>query len=410
MLWNLWQELLTIDRGLEHWQYILLGEEVIIYTDHKNLEYYQHPHKVNDWVKRIEERMSKYNYELKHLPGIKNRADALSRRTDFELVEYGEETILPNKVFIKTTSALDIDKIIAAAQGKYASEITHLQQTEDLILKNNLYWKGTRLVVVGNNNVKKGVISLYHDFQTAGHPGQWWTFSLLLKDYWWPNMKTDVKDYIRGCATYQSTKPRTIQAKPALDPITNNPHALPFEVIAMDFIMKLPLSEGYDSILTITDHDCSKAAIFIPCKETIDAEGMATLYAQHVFPHFGIPTKIISNRDIRFTVKFTRELCKSLGVHQNISTAYHPRTDGASERTNQWLEHYLHIYGNAQKNNWSKYLPLAQFVHNSWPNQMTRKTPFELIMGDNPKAHQPKWTPEMPGLEDQKEKLLKIRI
>jgi hypothetical protein len=224
---------------------------------------------------------------------------------------------------------------------------------------------------VGNNDVKKGVISLYHNFQTAGHPGQWQTFSLLSKDYWWPNMKTDIQDYIRGCTICQSTKPRTTQAKPPLDPITNNPDALPFEVITMDFIMKLPLSKGNDSILTITNHNCSKAAIFIPCKETIDAEGTAALYAWHIFPHFGILTKIILDRDTRFTVKFTKELCRSLGIQQNISTAYHPRMDGASERTNQWLEQYLHIYRNAQQDNWSKYLPLAQSMHNSWPNQMT---------------------------------------
>jgi hypothetical protein len=108
--------------------------------------------------------------------------------------------------------------------------------------------------------------------------------------------------------------------------------------VSVDLIVKLPQSQGYDSILTITDHDCSKAAFFIPCNEATDAEGMAHLYGQHVFPHYGIPKSIISDRDPHFASAFTRELCKILGIRQNISTAYHPQTDGQSECTNQWLE------------------------------------------------------------------------
>jgi hypothetical protein len=84
-------------------------------------------------------------------------------------------------------------------------------------------------------------------------------------------MKQDVEQYVKGCAVCQANKVNTRQLKPSLIPITPE-HTLPFQMIAMDFITKLPVSEGYDMILTITDHDCSKAAIFIPCKETITAE------------------------------------------------------------------------------------------------------------------------------------------
>ena len=92
----------------------------------------------------------------------------------------------------------------------------------------------------------------------------------------------------------------------------------------MDFITKLPTSGGFDSILTITDMDCTKASIFIPCSESIDTEGVAQLYLLHVFPHYGIPKKIISDRDTRFTSRFGTELCRILDIKQNISTAYHP--------------------------------------------------------------------------------------
>jgi hypothetical protein len=88
------------------------------------------------------------------------------------------------------------------------------------------------------------------------------------------------------------------------------------------FITKLPSSYGHDTILTITDYDVSKACIFLPCSETIDAVSITALYATHVFPHYGIPLRIISDRDPHFDSKFTMELCKLLGIHQNISTAY----------------------------------------------------------------------------------------
>jgi hypothetical protein len=71
-------------------------------------------------------------------------------------------------------------------------------------------------------------------------------------------------------------------------------------------------------------------------------------------------------------------------IDQNISTAYHPQTDGQLERTNQWLEQYLQIYGNFQQNDWVSWLPIAQFVHNSWQNETTKQTPFELLIGHTP--------------------------
>ena len=110
-------------------------------------------------------------------------------------------------------------------------------------------------------------------------------------------------------------------------------------------------------------------AQFIPCTEDINAEETAALYAKHTFPSYGLPSKIISDRDPRFASRFTRELCKILGIKQNISTAYHPRTDGQSERTNQWLEQYLQFWVNEWQDNWVAYLPLAEFTHNNWPKK-----------------------------------------
>jgi hypothetical protein len=162
--------------------------------------------------------------------------------------------------------------------------------------------------------------------------------------------------------------------------------AAPFETVALDFIVKLPVSQGYDSILTITDQGCTKAAIFIPCNEDITAEETAALYIKHVFSHFGLPTKIISDRDPRFMSKFIQAACKVTGINHAPSTAYHPRTDGQSERSNQWLETAIQFITDQKQKNWAPYLPIAQFAHNNWPSDTTRKSPFFLLMGFNPRA------------------------
>jgi transposase InsO family protein len=159
--------------------------------------------------------------------------------------------------------------------------------------------------------------------------------------------------------------------------------AKPFSHIAMDLIMWLPKSEGYDAILTIVDHSYSRAAIFLPCSTTITGAGIAQLYLEHLFRWFRLPQKIISNRDSRFTSHFTRELTKSLGIEQNLSMAFRPQTDGLSERTNQWVEQYVRLISTNQ-NQWSKWLPMATAMHNNSRNSTTGFAPNELLIGWEP--------------------------
>src|SRR6266571_5324998 len=193
-------------------------------------------------------------------------------------------------------------------------------------------------------------------------------------------------DYVKGCAECQWHKINTRPTKVPLQPIFPTPEAMPFATITLDFITKLPVSQGYNSILTITDHDCSKAVILTPCHEEITVEGVAGLLIKHLFTRFRLPSKMISDRDTQFASKLMCKMCNIVGVKQNISTAYHPRTDGQSERSNQWVEQYLQFYINERQDNWCAYLPMAEFTHNLWPHEITRKSPFELLMGYNPHA------------------------
>ena len=118
---------------------------------------------------------------------------------------------------------------------------------------------------------------------------------------------------------------------------------------------------------------------------------------------------MISDRDPRFASHFSRELCKQFDIKQNISSAYHPQTDGQSERTNQKLEQYLRFWCSTRQDDWADWLPFTQFALNSWPNATTKTSPFELLMGHQPRAH---WTPKAspnPSIEAQINGLISLR-
>ena len=132
----------------------------------------------------------------------------------------------------------------------------------------------------------------------------------------------------------------------------------------MDFIGPLPESAGYDFILNIVDR-FSKFIVLVPCNSTIDSLGLAKLLHDHVFSRFGIPRRIISDRGPQFASNFTKELAKILGIELAISTAYHPQSDGQSERMNQEIEKYLRAYCSYHQNDWSNWLSSCQFAMNN---------------------------------------------
>ena len=149
----------------------------------------------------------------------------------------------------------------------------------------------------------------------------------------------------------------------------------------MDLITQLPKSGGKDAILTIVDHGCTRAATFLPCTTTITVEEVAQLYMEHVYRWFGLPTKIISDRDPRFTSLFAKALCKKLYMQQNVSTAFHPQTDGLSERKNQWVKQFLRLVAGGRLDDWSEWLPLATAVHNGRVNATLGIAPTQALLG-----------------------------
>ena len=263
-------------------------------------------------------------------------------------------------------------------EGK--AQLKKWSKTYQFIHQDRITYKDSQVVVSGGNNLKRGVIHFYHDTPSAGHPGIGNMYQLIKCNFWWPNMKQDTEQYVKGCAACQANK------------INTHP-------------LKLPKSGKYNTILMIMDHDCSKVAIFIPCQETITAEGVAALYLWHVYPRYGIRAKVITNWDTRFTSKFAKGLCKALQIKQNISMAYHPQTDGQSECMNQFLEMYLRFYCEEKQDDWHQWLPFAEFAHNQWPSATIRKTPFDVIMGYTPKIEWNAHPSQIPAVEERLGKL-----
>jgi hypothetical protein len=173
------------------------------------------------------------------------------------------------------------------------------------------YTTQNQLIVPPNERLRQETVMNYHD---VDHPGRDQTIERAKREVHWPGMNTWIDNYIKGCGTCQQNKNITHRIKTPLYRIPTLETTRPFEQVAMDLITGLPTSRGYDAILTIVDHGCTRAALFLPCKTTITGPGIALLYLNHIYRWFGPPKKIISDRDPRFTSHFGQALTKKLRI------------------------------------------------------------------------------------------------
>ena len=154
----------------------------------------------------------------------------------------------------------------------------------------------------------------------------------------------------------------------------------------MDFITGLPRTPRQkDSILVVVDR-LSKMAHFIATKEIVEAPQVAELFIQNVFRLHGLPSSIVSDRDVRFTGHFWRHVFAKLSVSLNMSSGDHPQTDGQMERVNQVLKDMLRAYVSDRQTDWDSYLPLLEFAYNNRPHKVTKLSPFEINYGMSPLA------------------------
>ena len=156
----------------------------------------------------------------------------------------------------------------------------------------------------------------------------------------------------------------------------------------MDFVTGLPIStewkgDSYDSILVIVAR-LTKMVHYEPVKVTIDALGLAEVIIDVIVRHHGLLDSIITDRGSLFTSKFLSSLCYFLDIKRRLSTAFHPQTDGQTERQNSTMEAYLQAFVNFEHNNWARLLLMAEFAYNNAKNASTGFTPFELNCGYHP--------------------------
>ena len=341
------RELLAVMKALAHWRQYLgwTKEPFIIMMDHANLQYWKSPKNLNRRTACWQADLQEYNYEIRHISGKDNiPPDTLSwpPGVDQGKNDNQAQTVIPPEKF-KISTVTPNDPITV--------------------------------------EMKRAIMLHIHDHPVAGHPGCDETIRKTRALTTWKGMNEWITEYVKGCAICQQNKIQTHKSKTLPFRIGTKNNAHPFERIAMDLITGLPPHKGKDAILTIVDQGCSRAAVFIPCTTNITREGIAQIYMDHVYKWFGLPKKIISDRDPRFTSHFGKAMTRRLGIEQNLSMAFHPQTDGLSERKNQWVEQYLCLVTSTSPEAWTNWIAIATAVHNNRQNATTKLLPNEILLG-----------------------------
>ena len=241
------------------------------------------------------------------------------------------------------------------------------------------------LYVPADKAIREELLAKHHDDPLAGHYGIERTTELLRRKYYWDTIADDIKEYCQSCDACQR------QAIPRHKPygeMQSLPQPLgPWKEVTMDFVTGLPPSKRrglvFDAILVIVDR-YTKMAVYLPCTTEIDAQALAELFFEEVILRFGPPEGIISDRGSVFTSTFWSEICYYSKVKRRLSTAFHPQTDGQTERQNQSLERYLRVFCDENQSNWARLLAVAQFAYNNCKQASINVSPFYAMYGYNP--------------------------
>ncbi|QRW20392.1 Retrotransposable element Tf2 protein [Rhizoctonia solani] len=224
------------------------------------------------------------------------------------------------------------------------------------------------------------LLHIFHDSPLAGHPGRQQTLELVSRDYYWPGICADTYWHVDSCKTCQRIR------KPKYASIPPQPLELPsrpWQHVSYNMIVDLPRDGICNSILVIVD-SFTKYGIFVKCSKKLKAPKLAELFLEHVWKWHGMPEKTVLDRGRVFNNKFLKALYKRLGIDPHFSLAYHPQSDGQTERVNPSIEHFLRAYSGVNQRDWTKWLPMAEFAYNNAVHGSTGKTPFKALYGWEP--------------------------
>jgi hypothetical protein len=340
-----------------------------------------------------------YDFGINYHPGKANVvADALSQKSRLSALsveeqapELCEEFRKLNLGFVANTEAvaMEVDSTLVQDIAKGQLENAKIREiklnikegkspgfTED---EQGVLWYKGWICVPNIKELKEKILREAHESAYSIHPGSNKMYQDLKHTFWWYGMKREVAEYVVVCDTCQSVKVEHQRPAELLQPL--RVPEWKWEEISMDFIVGLPMTQSrYDSIWVIVD--ClTKVAHFIPVKTTYSGHQLAELYMTRIVCLHGVPKIIVSDRGTQFTSKFWERLHESMDTRLNFSSAYHPQTEGQTERINQVLEDMLREFALNYSRSWDKSLPYAEFSYNNSYQESLKMAPFEMLYG-----------------------------
>jgi transposase InsO family protein len=386
------KELLAIKMAFEEWRQYLEGgpHKITVLCDHKTLTSLANAKVVNQRHARWSIYLSRFNFAIRYRPGSQNsHADALSRRPDYQTSEGPpeEQTILrPNTVEIATVTTISpspfVDRIRDLLEQDRHYLTNWIENPSDVhTLINGIPYFQDRLYIP-EGPLRVEALSTCHEAKLAGHYGRRKTAELVSRKFFWPGMKKEVDDFCAACQVCGRSKSSRHRPYGPLMPLSIA--ECPWASVSMDFVTNLPMSNGMTCIFTIVDR-FSKMAHFVAIPKIPDAEETASLFLQEIVRLHGLPREVISDRGSQFVSHFWKRLLELLDIQQCLSSAYHPQSDGQSERANQVLQQYIRCFISYNQDNWFQLLPLAEFTFNNTMNVSTGFTPFFTNYGQHPR-------------------------
>jgi RNase H-like domain found in reverse transcriptase/Reverse transcriptase (RNA-dependent DNA polymerase)/Integrase zinc binding domain/Chromo (CHRromatin Organisation MOdifier) domain/gag-polyprotein putative aspartyl protease len=279
----------------------------------------------------------------------------------------------------RSKSLLDRVKSLYAEDSLCTDPAT--AQSHGLRREGGLWWKDCQVYVPSSEALRDAILTEMHDAAAAGHVGITKTLHAVSRLWWWPTLRADVRTWVRSCEVCQRDKGNKLN-RGLLQPLQVPRRA--WDSVGMDLITQLPTStEGHDAIIVFVDR-LTKMVHFVPCQTVATAEVVARLFVRNVWRLHGMPREMVTDRDPRFTSSFMREVMRMVGTKQSMSTAFHPQSDGQTERTNRILEDMLRHYVGPDQRDWDQHLDAAEFaINNSW-QESVQETPFMLNYGFHP--------------------------
>ncbi len=392
------QELLAILHAMKAWRHYLSGKKFKILTDHQSLQYIKSSKMATGRQQRWAAEFSEFEFEIGYAPGATNVvADALSRSAaggppdmedqtegDKDSDDTGTGPLLINAILELPPIPVRVREV-AREDADYQKLLKlsdeELEKMNRVKSDGLLYVKGDDteyLVIPKNEKLRHWCLSYAHDAQVSAHRSSAKMIEWLRNRLWWPTLSVDASRYAETCPECQRNKPDN-RGRQGM-PMSLETPLFAFDTVGIDFIGPLPVTpRGNRYIMTVVDK-LTRYVLYIPMPPA-SAQGVFEILDRYVLGVFGTPSKIISDRDTRFTSLWWEGLWKHMRGELKRSTAFHPQTDGSAERENRTVIEALRAFVGGDQVNWDILLPSLQRAHNSSVNASTGASPDMLLFG-----------------------------